>query len=245
MPGGRWTKVQQSSLVEIGGARLKRVIFPDTASAARAHRLTRRAWQVDAAPEPVLLDGSDLWLDFVTGSAVASEDAAFIPLMVRLFTALWSTGTHSEDPVATGRVAQVSRDLRLLREVGVLDQALVRRLERDAHAMGPPALLCGLDYVDPRPDNLIRCDDGLRIVDVESLSEDHPLGSGLAKTLLRWPIGRREALMSELAGQGAPDLSEQLPFVELAFLCGWQKRCVLRGKWKLVDPALFQRHLLD
>ena len=245
VPGGRWTKKQQSSLVEIGGSKLKRIAFPDTASAARAEALTRRAWRVDAAPEPVCLDGSDLWLDYLDGAPVASDDASFVPLLAGLFCALWSTGTRAEDPHQSGRVSQVARDLRWLSETGVLDASLCQALERGPLKTAPPELYCGLDYVDPRPENFVSRDGGLWIIDVESLSEDFPLGSGLAKATLRWPEARRDAMIAELAARGGPDLSAQLPFVELAFLSGWQKRCVLRGKWKLVDPALFRRHLLD
>lgn len=241
---GYWTKAQRSSLVELGGARLKRVVFPDTSSAARAYQLTKRAWEAGVAPEPVLHDGNDLWLAFVTGTSVASNDPAFSPLLAQLYSSLWSVGTRSEDPVETGVVSQAMRDLQCLGEIGVLDNALIRALEEGPLAIAPVRVFRGLDYVDPRPDNFVQSGDGLRIVDVESLSEDHLIGSGLAKATLRWSETQRDTLIADLEARGAPDLRALMPFVELVFLCAWQKRCALRGKWKLVDPALFRRHLL-
>jgi hypothetical protein len=118
---------------------------------------------------------------------------------------------------------------------GVLAAADAEALGRFAVECAPAQIWLGFDYVDPRPTNFLWCEDGkLRIIDVESIESDRPLGGGLAKATRRWLAPQREAVHAA----GAAEFEANRPFAELLFLAAWQKRCVLWDKPKLVDAEL-------
>jgi hypothetical protein len=77
-------------------------------------------------------------------------------------------------------------------------------------------------------------------VDVEELMPNQLLGSGVAKAVLRTPGARRERLLQGIRRTAGLDLAPVMPFVELAFLAGWTKRALLKGRARLVDPELFE-----
>lgn len=104
----------------------------------------------------------------------------------------------------------------------------------------------GLDYVDPVLKNFVLRDDGagLCAVDAESLVDDHPLGSGIAKALIHWLRPWEEDFWGHFEAAGGPAIREAFPFVELCFVARWTKTKVLTGKHKVVDPRHFEPFLV-
>lgn len=258
--GATWQKTHRNSVVTFAGVRVRRLQLAPGESAARIEADLRRAWRAGVAPEPLLRDGNEVWMEYIEGEPVDADDPALISDLAGLYTSLWASGAVEECPRRGGWVDGVHRDLAWLEKVAVLEPALVTALQGRAEHIAPAHLWRGLEYVDLRPANLIRSDGLLKIIDVESFSTDFPLGAGIAKAAYRaergprpgrrrrregrWLAGREAELIEALAKCGAPDLRESMPFVRLCMLAWWQKRCVLRGKWKQVDPALF-RALLE
>jgi len=137
---------------------------------------------------------------------------------------------------------EVAEQLRLLRELGVLDAGTERALEARCLAGPAPALSRGYDYLDARPGNFLRDPSGrLRIIDLESVAADEPLGTGAARAWLRWPGLSRAALCAEIVRHGGPELGPASAFLELRFAASWTLRSLLMRKPKLVEPALFRR----
>ena len=79
-------------------------------------------------------------------------------------------------------------------------------------------------------------------IDVEDLLPDQLTGSGLAKALLRAMPSHRDVLLEGLATRASLDLRDAMPFVELHFQASTTVHAYLKGRSKLVDPALFEPH---
>ncbi|MBW2269257.1 MAG: hypothetical protein JRH16_11835 [Deltaproteobacteria bacterium] len=240
-------KRQKVYLVDLGDRRLKRVVFEHAASAEQVGECLQAFQGLRIFPDFVQQQGRDLWVEFVEGRLVTSLDSEVITDLARIFTTLYSRDAVLR-PVAEGPwLADVERDLRALREAGVLNESLHQRLRERLKEWTPEAVWIGYDYSDPRPANLLRCGDGsYRFIDVESLVREQLLGTGVAKACFRWFGERRQEFFAHeswrsapLADASAPVLDEAFDFVELACLASWTCRSIALKK-PLVRPELFE-----
>lgn len=238
--GGRFVKEQRAYAVQLGDTTVKRLVLPDSRTAERIGDMLERVRTTGAAPEPLSRDGRELWLEFIEGAPVSRSDSSLVSELADLLAKLWAVAPLRKDPWETGLVLDLQRDLEFLTSSGVLAQDTSARLWDWAQPRIPDSLWLGVDYTDLRAANLLRVSDGsLRIVDVESLSIGLPLGTSLAKASIGWLQPHVSDILAALVERGAPDVRADYDFVSLVFLARWQKRSVLRGKWKRVDPDLF------
>ncbi len=126
----------------------------------------------------------------------------------------------------------------------MLPESRYRALDARVEDLTPEKLWMGYDCTDAVLKNFVRCPDGrVRGIDVESLTPNQLVGTGIAKAGVRWLGDHRQAMLDSLRSRGAPDFQAYLPFVELSFLAHWQKSSFLEKKKRFVDSALFDRFL--
>jgi hypothetical protein len=239
---GRFLPEKRVRRIWIGGAACKRVTLPDVWSATElAHRLEHfRSHRV--FPAVIAQMGNELLLEYVEGAALPDPlDAASCEQLAAFFAVLYAHERHAVESRRSGVLDGLQRDLAFLAQAGVLAAEAARELAEKAGGLAPAQLHVGYDYLDPIPRNFLRTPAGrLLAVDVEELMAEQLLGSGVAKALLRTPGASREILLDGIRRHAGLDLAPQMPFVELAFLAGWTKRALLKGREKLVQPALFE-----
>lgn len=240
----RWVKEQRVYFVEAGDAKLKRIVFAEAGSAARiAGNLTALRAE-DVLPELVGHHGNEVWVEYLAGRPAKADDSLLADALAKLYVTLYRASPRCVPLPETELERTLDDALFFLTRCGVLGAADGDALRRFAVECAPARVWLGFDYVDPRPTNFLWCDDGkLRIIDVESIESNRPLGGGLAKATHRWLAPQRETVHSAMRDAGAAEFETNRPFAELLFLAAWQKRCVLRDKPKLVDAELLTSFL--
>ncbi len=241
---GRFVPEKRVRLIEIGSARFKRLTLPDAWTAAQLTRSLERFRSHQLFPAVIAQSGSELLLEYVEGSRLAEPlDEAGCDQLAGFFGTLYAQGRQRVETHATGLVHALRIDLAFLGQVGVLEGSALLELERAAEALAPAQVYLGYDYLDAIARNFVITPAGrLVAVDVEELMPGQLLGSGVAKAVLRTPGARRERLLAGIRRSAGLDLAPVMPFVELAFLAGWTKRALLKGRAKLVSPELFERY---
>src|SRR5262245_12568070 len=231
-------------VVTIAGRRYKRVVFADSHQAEIFAARLEIFGPSGIYPALVLQRERELWVEFVEGEPLQDADRDAVVQLAGLFSVL-----HRRDPrrvpiEATPFAWALHRDLRFLREVGVISQDAHRVLAEIAEKLTPKEVWVGYDCTDAILKNFVRDRSGrIRGVDVESLGADQLLGSGAAKAALRWLGPFRDAFLHELRAREVPDFGPYFPFVEMSFLAFWQKSSFLEKKRRFVDPSLFDRFL--
>jgi hypothetical protein len=239
---GRFVPVKRVRLVEIGGARFKRLTLPDAWTAAQLARSLERFRSHQVFPAVIEQSASELLLEFVEGAPIPDPlGDADCDRLAGFFAVLYAQGRHAVETRAGGFGEALRLDLAFLGQVGVLDAAALPELLRAAETLAPAQVYVGHDYLDPIARNFVITPAGrLVAVDVEELMPNQLLGSGVAKAVLRTPGARRDRLLDGIRRTAGLDLAPVMPFVELAFLAGWTKRALLKGRAKLVRPELFE-----
>jgi hypothetical protein len=239
---GGAVKTQRVYRVDIGDVVLKQIVMPHRSAAAEVASVLRRLRDARVAPRLMAHLGNELWLEYLEGDLLHAGDPPPMDELARIFATL-----YRDEPRRVGRDErdfgrEIEGDLDFLRGAGVLDARLDASLRDRARAWSPDAIWVGCDYSDARPANFLRTPDGeLRVIDVESLRDDHLLGAGAVRAGLRWPGLAGDDLIARLVSLEAAPFHADLDFVELWFLASWTKRCVLLRKRRLVDPGLFAR----
>lgn len=242
LAGSGWVKEQQIWAVRIGGITVKRIAYGDASEAARLERQLELTQGTGVTPQLIARYGAELWVEYLKGDPIPRDAVWEIDALADLLAPLWQLEPRRLDPRAAGFAANLERDLDFLERAGVLRAHSARELRQCAKEWEPAALWWGTDYSDLRPQNLLRMRNGrLAIVDIESLTDAFPLGTGIAKAAHGWLAGKETALLARLAEAGAPDVRNAFPYVALAQLAWWQKRCLLRNKRRSVNPALFDQ----
>ena len=239
---GRFVPEKQVRLIEIGGARCKRLTLPDTWTATQLARSLERFRAHPVFPALIAQSANELLLEFVEGRPIADPlDAAGCDQLADFFAVLYAQDRHAVETRNAGFVAALQQDLDFLGRVGVLEAAAVPELARAAEALVPAQVYVGHDYLDPIARNFVVTPAGrLVAIDIEDLLPNQLLGSGVAKAVLRTPGAERERLLAGIRRTAGLDLAPVMPFVELAFLAGWTKRALLKGRARLVRPELFE-----
>jgi len=231
---------QRVYLVEVGGARCKRIVFADSHHAAATARRLQAFAQEAVYPELILERERELWVEYVDGTGVAVVDDALLDAMAALLCVLMKRAPRRVPLRDTPWLANLERDLAFLARAGVLEEVAARRLAGRARERAPDHVWVGYDCSDAILKNFVWTPDGrLRAVDVESLAADQLLGSGAAKAATRWLGDHRSEFLKRLRDLGAPDFELYFDFVELSFRAFWQKSSLLEKKRRFVDPALF------
>ncbi len=237
-------KRQRVYRVDIGDQSLKRIVFPDAVQARELAENLQAMRGRQVFPELVAQQGPDLWVEYLEGECITSFDTGGIAELARLYATLYSLGSELRSIEAGPWLADLDADLAFLERAGVLASAQTRGLRSRLVAWTPAHVWVGYDYSDPRPPNILVGRDGsYRFIDIESLSRNQLLGSGVAKACYRWLGDRRGELLAALHAHSCPPVLDVLPFVELVSLAGWTRRSVLLRKPKLVRSALFDQLL--
>ena len=240
-------KSQRLYFVSLNGHRYKRLIMPDSAAAAEVEDRLERLGFSPAFPRPITRFENELWLEFIRGRSAAAAGPAQVKSLAEFYGALYRV-SPAERPIALTRAPmRLRRDLDFLLRAGVLDSTAHEQLCGAADRLEPDTLWTGFDYVDPVLKNLVERDDGagLCAVDVESLVEDVPLGTGVAKAMLHWLSPWADSFWHHLDAQGVPPLRDAFPYVDLCLTARWTKTKVLTGKHHAVDSRRFGRFLED
>lgn len=243
--GGGMGKSQRLYFVTLNGHRYKRLILQDSSTARGLEARLERLGFGPAFPRVVTRYENELWLEFVDGRAVTVADPKPVEAVAGFYAALHRNGPRLATLEDSRLLLRLSRDLDFLCQAGVIDGGRHDRLGEAAQRLAPEALWMGLDYVDPVLKNFVLRDDGagLCAVDAESLVDDYPLGTGIAKALLHWLRPWEEDFWAHFEAAGGPAIRGAFPFVELCFVTRWTKTKVLTGKHKAVDPRYFERFL--
>lgn len=243
MGGTRLQKSQRVYFVTIQGKRFKRIIQPDSYTAARIAENLTRFGESDRLPRLVTEYEREVWVDFLPGHALGPVDEKLARQLADFFAELYARAPRLLPAAATPFPARLRRNLRVLSEVGVLEATLRADLERAAERLAPDTLWVGFDYTDAVRKNFIAAADDGRIcaVDVESLAADELIGVGFAKAAERWLGSYRDAFLDQLRQPGVPDFLPYLPFVELYFLAHWTQRAFFERKWRFVGAERFER----
>ncbi len=237
--GGGLGKTHQVHLVTIGQLSLKRVQFADPDSARRIAANLEALKDPDAFPRLLMQQGAELWLEYIPGRLARLNDAADGRLLVDFFVRLYRSAPMVTVDAAP-YTARLQRDLDFLSATGVLSRARADQLRALERHWCPSAVWVGPDYLDPLGKNFVIRGERAVAIDIEALSCDSPLGTGLAKAMLRWPFDPAPAVLAGLAAHGGPDLAPQLPWTRLCFLCDYFKQKLLQGK-----PGYLRLEALD
>ncbi len=233
-------RTQRVSLVTVGGAHCKRIVFADSHHAANVAARLQRFAHEGIYPGLILERERELWVEFIEGDRVRDVDDALVTAMARLLATLAKRAPRQVPLRETPWLLDLERDLSFLARVGVLDEEKSHRLAGRAREIAPRMVWVGHDCSDAILKNFVWTPEGrLRAVDVESLGEDQLIGVGAAKAVLRWAGGRRGDLLAAMKDAGAPDFHSYFDFVELGFRAFWQKSSVLEKKHRFVDAGVF------
>jgi len=238
----RFVRAKRVRLVTLNGRRYKRVTLPDASLAAEVARNLATFRHAGIFPGLVASVDRELLLEFAPGRP---QDGRFddegIDRLARFFATLYGVDRRRVPTADTPYRDDLRRDLAFLRDVGVLTEPAHRDLVAAADGLAPDEVWVGWDYLDPLPRNFVLAPDGsLVAVDVEDLRSNQLLGSGVAKACFRSIDAGRERLLAAVEREACLELAPLMPFVELHFLAGWTKLAYLKGRAKLVAPALFE-----
>jgi hypothetical protein len=243
--GGGLQKSQRLYFVTLNGQRYKRVVFQDSATAAAIEDRLERLGFAAAFPRVVTRYENELWLEFIKGRPATAGSPELAEALAGFYGFLYRHAPRQQ-PLAQTRLAlRLERDLDFLHRSGLLNDALHSRLRETAATLQPAELWTGFDYVDPVLKNLVPHErgGGLCAVDVESLVDGVPLGTGVAKALLHWLAPWEDRFWSRLAAEQTPEIRPAFPFVALCFNARWSKTKVLTGKGHVVSARRFERFL--
>jgi len=242
---GGTSKTQQVYFVDRAGMRLKRVVFADSYLAEQVARSLRAAPTADLMPRLVLSHERELWVEYVDGRPVSVRNRSDCDRLAAFYARLYQTGTPASANLQSQMQDAVATDLWFLGEAGVLKSARVAELVALSIRLAPSELLLGFDYVDPVAKNFLVADERLRVIDIESLQEGQPLGTGLAKAAVHWTEVDGPAFREQVFADCASGIRTQYPYVQLCFLAAWTKRKLLSGKQRYVRPELFDALIAD
>jgi hypothetical protein len=184
---------------------------------------------------------ADLWVEYVEGVRVRTDDADLPERFAALLASLYSGPATATPTIGVFGTEAIRSDLDVLTRAGLLPRDTVASISPLLDSLVPASVWVGFDHTDLLAKNMLRRPDGsLCLIDVESVVTDEAIGSGFAKACARWIGSRREEFIAAVrASPGMPDFLPYFPYLEIRFLSSWSKRSLLLGKPKLVQASLF------
>ena len=228
--------------VRIGEAQFKRVRFAEAHTAQAIAGALERLADLNCFPELLLRHAEQIWVDYVPGAPPRLNDPADQERLTEFFVRLYGQpGIVASDPAPL--TACMLRDLEFLCRAGVLMRDRARELQELEQELRPARVWLGYDYVDPLAKNFIIRDGRAVAIDIEALAAATPLGTGLAKAWLRWPSDPSAEVVRRLLDSGGAELSGQLQWTRLGFVCDYFKQKLLQGKPGYIRVEAFDRLL--
>jgi len=226
-------KRQSVRFVTINGKRYKRVTLGDSFEAEKIERAMLQARAPARFPRLIHRHENELLVRFVEGRSFEPGNPADREKVAEFLGALYAVAPQNGSPAPFS--VRLATELEFLHDAGLIDAQLKRALAAKSTALVPASLLTGLDYVDPVAKNFVIDAEGVTAIDVESLRDGIPLGSGIAKAEMHWLEDRGIAEFVGQAEQAAElELAAQMDWVRLAFRVGWTKRKLLQGKHRFI-----------
>jgi hypothetical protein len=237
----RFVKRQRVYRVTIDGKRLKRLVFDGAERPIRIGAALAAFDRADIFPRLYAQYDNELWVGYLEGTPVGRSDDGVLEDFAELISILYRTGSKEVATSETSFDGAFDADLELLRETHLLESGLADDCAAVFANFAPERIWTGFDYGDALLKNLLRCEDGkIRFIDVESIRTDAVLGTGIAKSLVRWIGNDRTKFLDRLESSGAAPFRPYLPAVELSFLAAWTKRSLLQRKDGLVSAEPFR-----
>lgn len=236
---GVFAKRQSVYFVDINGTRFKRVVMGDSYEAGLVERALEAAPRQARFPQLIQRHENELLLSFVEGRKFDPAGASDRSALAAFFGALYSADRRGQSSLHLWRALET--DLEFLATAGLLASSLRDALVERAGALRPAEIQVGLDYVDPVAKNFVMESDAIVAIDVESLRQGVPLGTGIAKAGVHWL--NRDAIgdfIDQVSEAADFTLSGQQPFVELCFRVAWTKRKLLQGKRRSIRIDLLR-----
>ena len=237
-----FVKSQSIYLFGVNGHRFKRVVLRDSYLAANTARDMSEFHAENIFPALIAVEENEIWLEYVDGHKIETINEEIVTQLAGFYAVVYGKNPQRATSAASSFNSQLHTNLRVLSEIGVLNEEVYRQLDRVADAITPQHVWIGYDYTDPSPHNFVIAEDGqLRAVDVESIRRDQLLGSGVAKACTVWLESYRAQFLIELKRQATPDFTSYMPFIDLYFVSEWVRRSVWHGKTHIVDLGLFDQ----
>lgn len=243
---GKWftnniVKSQDMRFVTINDYRFKRLIMQDSFLAAEIERQHDAFRDTDYFPKIVTRYENEVLVQFIDGTPLDIIDEPTLHKIADFYAALYTHKPRQVPLSETPYGRRLDQDLRFLQQVGAIDDQKRARLQAFAGERAPVEVWIGFDYIDPTRKNFVIAsgDGSLRAIDMESLVDEHLIGTGIARACSVWLAPHRDTLLTLLSEKGAAPFREYVEFVELAFVANWMKRRFLMYRHKGIDPAVF------
>jgi len=241
--GSRLQKSQRVYILDVNGHRFKKIVSPDSYTAAQISSTLSLFGESDRIPSVQILYEKELWVEYIEGSPIQEVNEESVRAVADLLAEIHCRNPKRVPTEETSFVSETQNNLHFLHQVGVLSESQHQALQESTLAFSPDSLWVGFDYTDTVLKNFIIADDDSRAcaIDVESLNADTLIGMSFAKAAEFWMSSYRDTYLKQLMRPGVPDFRPYLPFVELYFLARSMKRAFVERKWRYVDAERFER----
>ncbi|MGB5055610.1 MAG: hypothetical protein WBO24_14565 [Nitrospirales bacterium] len=242
--GTRLQKDKSLRFVTINGHQFKRLVFCDSYLAVEIERNLECFRSAGIFPNIVIRYEREIWVEFVEGQLIRGIDEPLVEQMANFYSRLYSESPRLVETNKTIFPHRLDRDLTFLNQVGILSDGLVGEIRKSVDALQPKHCWIGFDYTDPVKKNFLFNSKTqlLCAVDVEGLVNEHLIGMGAAKALVRWLNPFKQEFLGLLATKGVPDVQSYYGFIELCFLAQWMKRAFFERDWKAIKPGYFDEY---
>lgn len=239
-----FSKRQSVHFVRINGRTYKRVVLGDSHEAEAVERALLAAPEQAWFPPLIHRHENELLLGFIEGRRFEPRRSDDREALTSFLGALYSMPRRVDSSGTLRHRFEI--DIEFLHGAGLIDSRLEHALRDRADSVQPEEVEMGLDYTDPVAKNFVVADGRLFAIDVESLRQDIPIGTSIAKACVHWldrsDLGSMLTTVERLAGAG---VTAQFPFVELCFRAGWAKRKLLQGKHRSLRTGLLRDLLTE
>jgi len=218
-------KTHQVDWVWESGVRLKRVRFENKQQAQQVAHALEVLENTGCFPPLIRHTNNEVWVGYI-------KKTRFSPLLSTtvedFFSRLYGHQLEASSAIAPTTVvlASMVNDLRALTEQGLLGAPLAEQVDKRAHQIAPPIVVCGMDYLDAVKKNFVVSNGQAIGIDVEAILAEQWLGLGLAKAHYR-EIVDGTSVIEQLKDER---MMAQYPLIRLAFLLQYFVQKMAQGK---------------
>lgn len=245
LKGTRLQKAKSLHFVTINGQQYKRLILCDMHLACEMERNLEQFRRYRIFPQVIIRYERELWVEFIEGVSISDINHSVIEQMAIFYRRLYAEAPRLVETHDTLFPDRLDRDLHFLNQVGILSDGALGELRNSADRLRPKQCWIGFDYTDPVRKNFVLNPKtkALCAIDVEGLVNEHLIGMGAAKALVRWLNPYKKEFFRLLVDKQVPDIQAYYGFIELCFLAQWMKRAFFERDWKAIKPEYFQEYL--